>query len=91
MKREDLYNAITDLKDDQILAGEAPLKQKTQFKRSRWIVGLAAALALIVGAAAILPGVLAPKPKDEHLSTTVSPNTPNGPISGTNVLADHPS
>ena len=91
MKREDLYNAITDLKDDQILAGEAPLKQKTQFKRSRWLVGLAAALALIVGAAAILPGVLAPKPKDEHLSTNVSPNTPNDPISGTNVLADHPA
>ena len=53
MKSEDLYNAVTDLRDDQILEGEQKLK-KARPRRMLWLGSLAAALAVV-----ILAGVLA--------------------------------
>ena len=54
MKREDLYNAITDIRDDQILEGDRKLTKARRPRRKLWLGGVAAALALV-----ILAGVIA--------------------------------
>lgn len=53
MKSEDLYHAVTDLRDDQILEGEKKLKNNRP-RRMVWLGGIAAALALV-----ILAGIIA--------------------------------
>lgn len=53
MKSEDLYHAVTDLRDDQILEGEKKLKNNRP-RRMVWLGSIAAALALV-----ILAGIIA--------------------------------
>lgn len=64
MKSENIYDAITEIRDDQILEGEKPLS-KQRPRRMVWLGSLAAALALVVLAAAIgLPALARRNPTD---------------------------
>ena len=47
MKSEDLYHAVTDLRDDQMLEGDKKLKNNRP-RRMFWLGGIAAALALVI-------------------------------------------
>ena len=72
MKREDLFDSLTDLRDDQIAEGEKPLQKRRRPKRMLWLGGIAAALALVV-----LTGVVVlprhPKAPDPTLASTEQP------------------
>ncbi len=56
MKGEDIFNAVTDARDDQIEAAKSPPKRK--HRRALWISAVAAALAAAVGIGAVFGGGL---------------------------------
>ena len=64
MKQDQLYDAITDLRDDQIEQGGKPLARAGRPKRPLWLGGIAAVLALaVLSGAVVLPRLRkAPKP-----------------------------
>lgn len=85
MKQEQLYDAITDLRDDQIGQGEQPLARAGRPKRQLWLGGIAAVLALaVLSGAVVLPRLRkAPPPGAASEQTSAATDTQNNPSSQT--------
>lgn len=55
MKREDLFDGITDLRDDQIAQGEEPLLRGGMRRRRLWIAAAAVLTMAVLGGVLIAP------------------------------------
>lgn len=89
MKSEDLYNAVTELRDDQILEGEQKLK-KARPRRMLWLGSLAAALAVVILAGVLAGPKLLSRNKTDSTGETVlaaNPTDPANPSDSTETAA----